>query len=43
MPVEVNEFLNKLCVLRGIKKAEIIREALLEYAERHKGDIAKWV
>jgi len=43
MPVEVNEFLNKLCILRGIKKTEIVLEALLEYAESHKGDLAKWL
>lgn len=43
MPRSVNEFLNKLCTLRGIKKADLIREALLEYAENHKGDLIKWV
>ena len=43
MPDQINKFLNKLCTLRGIKKADLVREALLEYAENHKEDLIKYV
>ena len=41
MPVHLNEFLNKLCALRNIKKSDLIREALVEYCDIHKDDLIK--
>ena len=35
LPLEVNRVLNILSTIKGIKKSEIIREALIEYAEKH--------
>lgn len=35
LPVSVNRILNVLATIKGVKKSEIIREALIEYAEKH--------
>jgi len=39
LPVEVNAILDMLKSMRGVSKWLIVREALTEYAERHKTDI----
>lgn len=35
LPVEVNRILNTLAAIRDVKKSEIVRAALIEYAHRH--------
>jgi len=39
IPVEANRVINTLAVIRGVKKAIIVREALVEYATKHASDI----
>ncbi len=41
LPVESDRVITTLANLRGKRKWEIIREALIEYAHNHKIDIAK--
>ena len=43
LPNETNRTLSTLATLRGKRKWEIIREALIEYADRHRLDIVKFV
>lgn len=38
LPVETNRILDALCRLRGLKKHQLITEALVEYAKRHRTD-----
>lgn len=39
LPRETNRILDTIVKLRGKYKWEVVREALIEYAERHKKDI----
>lgn len=39
LPAETNRRLNMLALARGVRKAEIVRDALVEYAQRHATDI----
>ena len=41
LPVVTEEILNTLHKMRGIKKKDLIREALIEYGENHKKDIVE--
>ena len=41
LPPECDRTLNTLATLRGKRKWEITREALIEYAEKHRQDITK--
>lgn len=43
LPKDVNIVIEMLRAARGVTKKAIIREALIEYAQRHKGDIVKQV
>ena len=39
LPVATDLIINTLAKLRGMTKTALIREALNEYVERHRGDI----
>lgn len=39
LPVSTDLIINTLAKLRGMTKTALIREALNEYVERHRGDI----
>lgn len=39
MPNDADNILNTLATLRGIRKWEIVREAMVEYAKNHKKDM----
>ncbi len=41
VPVEVDTTLNTLATLRGVRKWEIVLEAMVEYAKNHKGDVKR--
>jgi hypothetical protein len=41
IPEETDRILNALAFLRGKRKWEITRAALIEYASKHKGEIEK--
>lgn len=41
IPHEVDHILNTLATMRGIRKWEIVREAMVEYAKNHRDNIAK--
>ena len=43
LPQETDKLLNALATLRGKTKWEVIREALIEYGEKHRSDINKLV
>lgn len=40
IPLAVDKILNMLSAATGKTKLALYREAIIEYAERHKGDIA---
>lgn len=39
LPIASNNLLNTLARIRGIPKWKLVREALVEYVERHKDEI----
>ena len=41
LPRKTDTILNGLCDVRGCLKWEIVREALIEYAEGHKNEIVE--
>ena len=41
VPVETDDVMNTLATLRGLRKWEIIREAMIEYVKNHKGEVGK--
>ena len=41
LPLEANRVINALSKLTGKTKATLIREALVEYANNHRGDIVR--
>jgi Ribbon-helix-helix protein, copG family len=43
LPVSTDYILNALAKLRGMTKTALIREALNEYVERHRGDVARLI
>jgi hypothetical protein len=43
LPVATDRALNTLASLRGMTKQDLIREALIEYTDRHRPDIVKLV
>jgi predicted DNA-binding protein len=40
LPLSANRILNALARIRGTTKRIIVREALVEYANKHSGDLA---
>jgi hypothetical protein len=40
LPLDTDRILNTLAVVRGMTKRDIVKEALNEYAFKHKDDIA---
>lgn len=43
LPEDADNIINTIALLRGKRKWEITREALIEYADRHKVEIARLV
>jgi hypothetical protein len=41
IPEDTDRILNALAFMRGVRKWEVTRDALVEYAKRHKGDLEK--
>jgi hypothetical protein len=41
LPRSADRIINTLASLRGVNKWELIRDALVEFAENHKGEIAE--
>ena len=41
LPAETDRLLNELATRRQVYKHELVRDALIEFAERHKDEIAK--
>lgn len=41
LPDEADRTINTLATLRGKRKWEVVREALIEYHEKHRSDIAR--
>lgn len=39
LPRDVDQTLNKIATMRGVYRWEIVREALSEFAERHKHEV----
>lgn len=42
LPIRVNNLLNALSGIKGIRKHELIKEALKEYTERHRNDLPRY-
>lgn len=43
LPPEVDRIINSICAARGKFKWEIVREALIEFADNHKEEVIRLV
>lgn len=42
LPIKVDNLLNALAGIKGIRKHELIKNALEEYVERHRNDLPRY-